>query len=46
MGVILSAVSAYLCIYFFLKWLNKIGFFPFFVYRLVLGTILLLIVYL
>jgi undecaprenyl-diphosphatase len=46
MGVILSAISAYLCIYLFLKWLNKIGFFPFFVYRLVLGIALLLIVYL
>ncbi|NLQ18228.1 undecaprenyl-diphosphate phosphatase [Marinomonas sp. M1K-6] len=46
MGVILSAISAYLCIYLFLKWLNTIGFFPFFVYRLILGGVLLLIVYL
>ncbi|AEF55676.1 undecaprenyl-diphosphate phosphatase [Marinomonas posidonica] len=45
MGVILSAISAYLCIYLFLKWLNTIGFFPFFIYRLVLGVILLLMVY-
>jgi undecaprenyl-diphosphatase len=45
MGVILSAISAYLCIYLFLKWLNKIGFFPFFVYRLILGSALLLLVY-
>lgn len=46
MGVVLSAISAYLCIYLFLKWLNTIGFFPFFVYRLMLGGVLLLIVYL
>jgi undecaprenyl-diphosphatase len=46
MGVVLSAISAYLCIYLFLKWLNTIGFFPFFVYRLILGFALLLIVYL
>ena len=45
-GVVLSAVSAYLCIYFFLKWLNTIGFMPFMIYRLILGAILLAIVYL
>jgi len=46
MGVVLSALSAYFCIYLFLKWLNTIGFFPFFVYRLILGLVLLVIVYL
>ncbi|MGO3739338.1 MAG: undecaprenyl-diphosphate phosphatase [Marinomonas foliarum] len=44
-GVVLSAISAYCCIYLFLKWLKTIGFFPFFIYRLVLGFILLFIVY-
>ncbi|ETI58371.1 undecaprenyl-diphosphate phosphatase [Marinomonas profundimaris] len=44
-GVVLSAISAYLCIYLFLKWLNTIGFFPFFIYRLILGCALLRIVY-
>ncbi|MCB5161631.1 undecaprenyl-diphosphate phosphatase [Marinomonas algarum] len=44
-GVILSAISAYLCIYLFLKWLNTIGFFPFFVYRILLGSALLFIAY-
>lgn len=44
-GVVLSAVSAYLCIYFFLKWLNTIGFMPFMIYRLILGALLLAIVY-
>ena len=45
-GVVLSAVSAYLCIYFFLKWLNSMGFLPFMIYRLILGAILLLVVFL
>lgn len=44
-GVLLSAVSAYLCIYLFLKWINTIGFMPFMLYRLVLGGLLLFIVY-
>ncbi|GAB3488690.1 undecaprenyl-diphosphate phosphatase [Marinomonas epiphytica] len=44
-GVLLSAISAYLCIYLFLKWINTIGFMPFMLYRLVLGGLLLLIVY-
>lgn len=43
-GVVLSAFSAYLCIYLFLKWLNKIGFLPFMIYRLVLGVALLIVV--
>ena len=41
LGVILSAVSAYLCIHYFLKLLEKIGMMPFVAYRLVLGVILL-----
>ncbi len=44
-GVVLSAVSAYLCIYLFLKWLNQIGFLPFMIYRLALGFALLWLVY-
>lgn len=44
-GVVLSAVSAYLCIYLFLKWLNQIGFLPFMIYRLILGFALLWLVY-
>ena len=42
-GVVLSAVSAYLCIHFFLKLLERIGMFPFVVYRLLLGVVLLVI---
>jgi undecaprenyl-diphosphatase len=36
-----SAISAYLCIFLFLKMLNKIGMMPFVIYRLLLGAILL-----
>ncbi|MBM6551647.1 undecaprenyl-diphosphate phosphatase [Marinomonas ostreistagni] len=43
-GVVLSAISAYLCITIFLKWLNRIGFLPFMIYRLVLGALLLWVV--
>lgn len=36
-GVAVSAVSAYLCIYFFLSFINRIGMMPFVYYRLLLG---------
>ncbi|MBX2807201.1 MAG: undecaprenyl-diphosphate phosphatase [Cellvibrionaceae bacterium] len=42
LGVILSAVSAFLCIHFFLKFINRIGMMPFVIYRLILGGFLLL----
>lgn len=45
-GVILSMISAYICIHFFLKWLNSIGFTVFLIYRLLLGFFLLGLVYL
>ena len=41
LGVGLSAVSAYICIYFFLKLISKISMTPFVIYRLVLGAVLL-----
>lgn len=41
LGTVLSAISAYLCIHFFLKLLERIGMFPFVVYRLLLGAVLL-----
>ena len=44
-GYSLSAVSAYVCIHFFLKYLEKIGMGPFVIYRVVLGMILLWMVY-
>lgn len=42
LGVVLSAVSAYLCIHLFLKALEKIGMLPFVIYRLILGAFLFL----
>ncbi len=41
LGAVLSAVSAYLCIHFFLKLLDRIGMTPFVIYRLLLGIVLL-----
>ena len=40
-GLILSFVSAYICIALFLAWISKIGMLPFVIYRLALGGILL-----
>jgi undecaprenyl-diphosphatase len=39
-GVILSAISAYICIHVFLKLLDRIGMWPFVIYRLILGAVL------
>ena len=41
LGIVLSALTAYLCIHLFLKLLERIGMFPFVLYRLVLGAVLL-----
>jgi undecaprenyl-diphosphatase len=41
MGMLISGLSAFLCIHFFLKWLDRIGMWPFVVYRLLLGVFLL-----
>jgi undecaprenyl-diphosphatase len=40
-GVTLSALTAYLCIHLFLRLLERIGMFPFVLYRLLLGGVLL-----
>jgi len=40
-GALISAVSAFLCIHFFLMLLERIGMTPFVIYRLVLGLVLL-----
>jgi len=40
-GTLVAAISAYLCIHFFLKWINRIGFMPFVIYRLLLGMVLI-----
>jgi undecaprenyl-diphosphatase len=43
LGIVISAVSAYLTIHYFLKLLVKIGMTPFVIYRLILGAILLML---
>lgn len=40
LGVVLSALSAWLCIHYFLKFLSRIGMLPFVIYRLALGIFL------
>lgn len=42
LGFLISFLSAYAVIYLFLKTIARIGFLPFFVYRLILGIIILL----
>ena len=44
LGALLSFASAYACIFFFLRLIERMGMLPFVLYRLVLGGILLLIV--
>jgi undecaprenyl-diphosphatase len=40
-GILLSALSAYLCIHFFLAFIKRIGMMPFVAYRVILGIILI-----
>ncbi|QJD59630.1 undecaprenyl-diphosphate phosphatase [Pseudomonas sp. gcc21] len=44
-GIVASGISAYLCIHFFLEFINRIGMQPFVIYRIVLGIALLWIFY-
>ncbi len=46
MGIMVSSISAYLCIHFFLAFINRIGMMPFVIYRLLLGVILVGILWL
>lgn len=39
-GVVVAAASAYACIHYFLKLLDRIGMLPFVIYRLLLGVVL------
>ena len=41
LGTLFSALSAYLCIHYFLKLLDRVGMVPFVLYRLMLGVVLL-----
>ena len=42
-AMVLSAISAYLCIHWFLKLLSRIGMTPFVIYRLILGVVLIIV---
>ncbi len=44
-GYLVSAVSAYLCIHYFLKFLDRTGMGPFVIYRMILGAVLLWMVW-
>lgn len=41
MGAVVSAISAYICIYFFLKLIEQLSMKPFVIYRLILGCFLI-----
>jgi len=41
LAVVLSAISAFACIHFFLQLINRVGMMPFVIYRLLLGVFLL-----
>lgn len=43
-GIAVSAVSAYLCIYYFLSFINRLGMMPFVIYRMILGAILIVLI--
>jgi len=45
-ATVVAFMSAYLCIHFFLRFLERIGFLPFVVYRLALGVVLLVLAFL
>ncbi len=45
LGTAVAAISAYLCIHFFMRLIERIGMLPFVVYRLLLGVFLLLLFY-
>lgn len=40
-GTLIAALSAFVCIHFFLAFINRIGMMPFVIYRLLLGAVLL-----
>ncbi len=44
-GVLVAAISAALCIHVFLQWIDRVGMWPFVVYRLCLGAVLLWVAY-
>ncbi|QCF24676.1 undecaprenyl-diphosphate phosphatase [Hydrocarboniclastica marina] len=44
-GTVFSAITAFIAIHFFLKWLDQFGLWPYVWYRLALGTVLLVLLY-
>ena len=44
-GVIVAGLSAYLCIHYFLAFINRIGMMPFVIYRMALGCTLLFVLF-
>lgn len=42
-GAVVAAVSAFLCIHYFLKLISRIGMLPFVIYRLCLGVVLFMV---
>ena len=44
-GAVIAGASAYLCIHYFLKLLDRTGMMPFVAYRMLLGTLLLYFAY-
>ena len=45
LGVLLSGIAAYVTIHFFLKFIERMGMWPFVIYRLLLGVAILVLVY-
>ena len=45
LGILVSAISAFLCIHYFLVFIKRIGMQPFVVYRILLGIALLVVFY-
>jgi undecaprenyl-diphosphatase len=45
LGIVLSAISAGLCIHYFLRLIDRIGMLPFVLYRVLLGGLILLLLY-
>ena len=45
LGILLSALSAGLCIDYFLQLVDRMGMLPFVIYRVLLGVLILLLLY-
>jgi undecaprenyl-diphosphatase len=43
LGLVISAVTGFVCIHYLLKWLTRFGMLPFVLYRLALGALLLIV---